>query len=229
MFTIPLPGLDSWFWRFLENYVYYVPDPPPRTRTAPMQVLCVGVGRSATESLQAALLQLGLDHTYHGWDMLFDEPAPYAAWGRLAKRKFYDRSGTHGAEDRPITRAEFDALLGHAVAVTDTAAYTFAEELIAAYPEAKVVLNYRSDLDAWHKSFMNTLVATATSWSFHLVSLFEARLWWAIHGSFRLALPTFLGMPYGSRPLDVAARENGKQAYRSEADGQGPPNLSEAS
>lgn len=35
------------------------------------------------------------------------------------------------------------------MAVTDAVASVFAAELIAAYPEAKVVLNYRRDLDAW--------------------------------------------------------------------------------
>lgn len=48
-----------------------------------------------------------------------------------------------------FTAADFDPLIGHSVAVTDAAASVFAAELIAAYPEAKVVLNYRRDLDAW--------------------------------------------------------------------------------
>ena len=216
MAFIPWPGLDSWFWRFLENYLYHVPAPPPHKRTAPMQVLCLGVARSGTESLQLALLRLGLNHTYHGWDMLFDEPAPYAAWGRLARRKYYGR-GQDNTDNNPITREDFDALLGHAVAVTDTAAYAFAEELVVAYPEAKVVLNYREDLDAWHESFMKTLIATSMSWPFHIVGMFEARMWWAIHAGFRIIFPNFLGMPYGSRRLEVAARENGKMAYRSES------------
>lgn len=51
-----------------------------------------------------------------------------------------------------FTAADFDRLLGHSVAVTDAAASVFAAELIAAYPEAKVVLNYRRDLDAWSVS-----------------------------------------------------------------------------
>lgn len=48
-----------------------------------------------------------------------------------------------------FTAADFDPLIGHSVAVTDAAGSVFAAELIAAYPEAKVVLNYRKDLDAW--------------------------------------------------------------------------------
>ncbi|UZP38654.1 hypothetical protein NXS19_006470 [Fusarium pseudograminearum] len=69
-----MPSLNSWYWRFLENYVYAVPEPPPRQRTKPMQVLCVGPPRSGTESLQTALLTLGYDHTYHGWDIVYENP-----------------------------------------------------------------------------------------------------------------------------------------------------------
>lgn len=214
MSFLPSVGLDSRIWYFIENYVYHVPDPPPRTRTAPMELICVGPSRSGTESLQVALLSLGLDHTYHGWDLVFDRPTPYAAWARLAKRKFYGR-GADNIENKPITRADFDKLLGHAVAVTDTAGFIFAEELIAAYPEAKVVLNYRSDLDAWQASFIKTLIGSFISWRIYLISLFEAEMWWALHASGRIMMPNFLGMPYGSRPLQVAAVENGKMAYRS--------------
>ena len=56
--------LDSPIWRFLEK-IYPAPNPPPRVREKPMQVLCVGLPRSGTESLQKALLRLGYDYTYH--------------------------------------------------------------------------------------------------------------------------------------------------------------------
>jgi len=48
-------------------------------------------------------------------------------------------------------REEFDKLLGHCAAVTDTPAAMFYEELIEAYPDAKVVLVER-DVEAWVKS-----------------------------------------------------------------------------
>lgn len=50
---------------FLGRTVYHEPEPPPRVREKPMEVLCVGFPRSATESLQVALLKLGYDYTYH--------------------------------------------------------------------------------------------------------------------------------------------------------------------
>ncbi|BCS01329.1 uncharacterized protein AKAW2_51670A [Aspergillus luchuensis] len=52
------------------------------------------------------------------------------------------------------TQAEFDALLGDYDAVLDSVPAMFAAELIEAYPKANVRLNTRSDLDAWHRSFM---------------------------------------------------------------------------
>ncbi|KAF5536522.1 ARCA-like protein [Fusarium napiforme] len=139
-----LGPLAVWWWHFLENYVYVVPEPPSRTRTKPMEVLCVGLPRSATESLQTALLKLGYDHTYHGWDIVYETPNYASKWIRLCRKKWF------GSLDgnTTITQEEFDEILGHSVAVTDAAASVFAAELIAAYPDAKVVLNYRKDLDA---------------------------------------------------------------------------------
>ena len=51
---------------------------------------------------------------------------------------------------KPYGRAEFDKLLGHCQGVSDIPAILFAEELIAAYPEAKVILTNRN-FDTWYK------------------------------------------------------------------------------
>lgn len=56
-------------------------------------------------------------------------------------------------QGRPFTRADWDQLLGHCSAVSsDPPAVAFAEDLIAAYPDAKVVLVER-DIESWYKSF----------------------------------------------------------------------------
>ncbi len=154
-------SLDSQIWHFLEKYVYAIPNPPPpRKRTKPMEVICVGLPRSGTESLQQALLTLGYDHTYHGWDIVYDEQIHSPGWVALARKKWFgaDLSSSSSPSSPTITAADFDALLGHSVAVTDAAASIFAAEMIAAYPEAKVVLNMRRDVDAWHRSVVRTLV-----------------------------------------------------------------------
>lgn len=163
-------------WRLVER-LYSIPEPPPRKRTKPMQVLCVGFPRSGTESLQQALLTLGYDYTFHGWDIIFDLPIPAPGWVRLAQKKYYAPSRP-GDEPR-VTREDFDELIGHCVAVTDAAASCFAAEMIAAYPEAKVVLNVRRDQDAWERSVMNTLVKVNKSWVFYLASWFDKDAFWA--------------------------------------------------
>ena len=53
--------------QLLESTAYREVEPPSRIRdpSKPMQVICPGFPRSATESLQIALLKLGYNHTYH--------------------------------------------------------------------------------------------------------------------------------------------------------------------
>jgi hypothetical protein len=79
--------------------------------------------------------------------MHFEDPRRVQGRVRLARKKRYsDKAG-----DCTITAAEFDQLLGHSVAVADVAASCFAAKLIAAYPNAKAILNVR-DLDYKHAS-----------------------------------------------------------------------------
>ena len=42
-------------------------------------------------------------------------------------------------------------------AITDTPCNVFAEELLEAYPDAKVILSVRDDVDVWYASYMNAL------------------------------------------------------------------------
>ncbi|GJC86043.1 hypothetical protein ColLi_08881 [Colletotrichum liriopes] len=217
----PISSMNHWWWHFLENHVYRIPPPPKRTRTKPMQVLCVGPPRSATESLQKALLTLGYDHTYHGWDIVYDDPPiPATGWVRLARKKWY--GGGRGSQkeenlgDCSISAEEFDELLGHCVAVTDAAASCFAADMIRAYPEAKVVLNVRRDLDSWHKSAVKTLVHVNESWSFWIASLLDREAFWAWHVYERFLWALFFRAPDGD--MARAIKRNGKWIYREHCD-----------
>ena len=64
--------------------------------------------------------------------------------------------------DKPFGRAEFDNLLGNWSATTDQPAALMAEELIAAYPNAKVVLVER-DIDRWYRSYCETVINGAAN------------------------------------------------------------------
>ncbi|CAG9953277.1 unnamed protein product [Clonostachys rosea f. rosea IK726] len=168
-----MPHLNSWFYRIAE-YVYALPEPPPRVRTKPMEVICIGMPRTGTESLQHALLTLGYDHTYHGWDINFESPNYAQQWVRLCQKKWYAPEGG----DVQLTAEDFDKVMGHAVAVADAPASVFAAELIQAYPEAKIILNHRKDIDAWHKSLMGTLARGPTLWTFWILACLDKECFW---------------------------------------------------
>lgn len=75
-------------------------------------------------------------------------------WEEGMKIKF---SSPENSKELGFGRTEFDNLLGDYEVASDFPPIIFAPELIAAYPEAKVILVER-DIDAWYKSFDKTLI-----------------------------------------------------------------------
>ncbi|KAJ7606872.1 hypothetical protein FB45DRAFT_949369 [Roridomyces roridus] len=112
-------------------------------RVVPMEVLSLGMSRTGTASIKAALEILGYNDCYHG-SSICANAQDVEMWMEAYAAKFEGR-GTFG-------RAEWDKLLGHCVAVTDAPCNVFAAELIDAYPEAKIILVER-DIESWDKSF----------------------------------------------------------------------------
>lgn len=144
----------------------------------------------------------------HGWDIVYDDECHSPGWVKLARKKWYgDAFG-----DNTITADEFDELLGHSVAVTDAAANVFAADMIAAYPDAKVVLNMRRDTEAWHRSVVNTLVHANESWGFWLASLLDRECFWAWHVYERFLWPLLFRAPDGQ--MGTAIRRNAKWIAR---------------
>ncbi|KAK2028144.1 hypothetical protein LX32DRAFT_640276 [Colletotrichum zoysiae] len=119
------------------------------SRTVPMKVLCLGMGRTGTASLRSALKQLGFEDTYHMMSASVENPPDCLLWSDALAAK-YDNTGRSFGKDK------WDALLGHCQAVCDWPAASFASELVAAYPDAKVVLTTR-DVDTWFKSTKATV------------------------------------------------------------------------
>lgn len=161
-------GLDLLSFRILR-WMYPIPE-KNLTRDRPLQVLALGLSRSGTESLQQALIQLGYTECHHGFRYITD-PSETLVWVRLHLAR---RQG-----DKPST-ADFDQILGDCAAVTDTPSYCFAHELIDAYPDAKVILNYREDVQAWHKSVESTLDRHNKDLSLYgwILTLFHPILFW---------------------------------------------------
>ncbi|RYP67874.1 hypothetical protein DL771_006982 [Monosporascus sp. 5C6A] len=118
-------------------------------RTVPMKVLILGLGRTGTASMRAAMQRLGYVDTYHMMSCSIENP-PDALFWMDALRAKYDGVG------KPFEREDWDKLMGHCQAVCDWPAIAFAKELIEAYPEAKVVLTNR-DVDSWHASTLRTV------------------------------------------------------------------------
>ncbi|KAJ7606810.1 P-loop containing nucleoside triphosphate hydrolase protein [Roridomyces roridus] len=112
-------------------------------RVVPMEVLSLGMPRTGTTSLKAALQILGYNECYHMFNT-YHNIRDFDMWVEALAAK-YDGQGKFG-------RTEFDKLLGHCMAVTDAPCSLFAPELIDAYPEAKVILVER-EIEAWYKSF----------------------------------------------------------------------------
>ncbi|KAJ7081135.1 P-loop containing nucleoside triphosphate hydrolase protein [Mycena belliarum] len=119
-------------------------------RTVPMQVLALGFPRTGTSSLTIALETLGYVRTSHGYTVHTSSPAVIDMWIAAIKAKYF-------GEGIPFGPAEWDKLLGDCRAVADAPHILFAAELIAAYPDAKVVLTNRSP-ESWWKSYEATIV-----------------------------------------------------------------------
>ena len=114
-----------------------------------MQVLSLGLPRTGTASMRSALQILGYDHTAHGFDLISHSEIG-GPWMEAVNAKFLNKG-------KPYGRAEFDALLGHCAAVTDMPCAAFWEELMVAYPEAKIILVERN-IEDWYKSFDATVI-----------------------------------------------------------------------
>jgi len=125
------------------------------TRAVPLRVLCLGLSRTGTVSLRQALMRLGYGDCYHFASTLQENPLDTELWLEALNAKFNGVGKEYG-------RREWDALLGHCQAVTDTPCVIFYKELMLAYPDAKVILTERDDADQWFRSQMSTVVPYAS-------------------------------------------------------------------
>jgi hypothetical protein len=104
-----------------------------------LEVVGAGVGRTGTHSLKLALEQL-LGGPCHHMSEMFDEPAQIAGW-------------TDAIEGRPV---DWSQLLERFRAIVDWPGASFWREVLAANPDALVMLSVR-DAEAWYRSASNTI------------------------------------------------------------------------
>lgn len=165
-----------------------------------------GLSRSGTESLQHALLKLGYEQTYHGFDLLFELPSRIPAFCALIRRKYSGEGGAIKAED-------LDAIFGHADALVEIPASVFLAELVDAYPDAKVILNTRGDVDKWHKSIVDNLAVIHDSWFIYALCWCTSDGFWTWQFFWAYLWPSQFRSLSRSK-AHLAIRGNGKWVYR---------------
>jgi hypothetical protein len=133
-------------------------------RVVPMKILALGLGRTGTSSLRIALKELGFDDCYHMLSASVENPPDCLMWSDALAAKF-DGQGLFGRE-------QWDQLTGHCQAICDWPAVAFVQELVEAYPDAKVILTTR-DLDSWHASTLRTVHWRATDPELKMLSKFD--------------------------------------------------------
>ena len=107
-------------------------------RLVKLEVLSLGMPRTGTASMQAALQMLGYSDVSHGFDLVY-QPISSNAWEAAVDAKFYGKSPS-------CSREMFDAILGHCAATTDVPSSYFAEELLAAYPDVRGLLDFTKNI-----------------------------------------------------------------------------------
>ena len=122
---------------------------PPSDTSGPPEVISVGLWRMGTVSMATAYNILGL-RPHHAMD-LHENYDEYKIWEQAAEATFPNVAAKNQTDKVPFTREQWDQIYGQYGAVTEIGA-AFAEQLIAAYPDAKVVI-CRRDYDKWLPSF----------------------------------------------------------------------------
>ncbi|KAK3045956.1 hypothetical protein LTR09_012520 [Extremus antarcticus] len=177
-------------------------DSHPGTRTRPMRVLCLGISRTGTMSLFMALQLLGFN-PYHMAVALGSPKSNLKLWSEGLNANFNYQGKKWGRE-------EFDKLLGNYDAVLDVPSICFIEDLVAAYPQAKIVLTQR-DVDAWLKSMAST-AERVLSWNWDLVAPWDH----ALAGPFWEHAKTVMPIAFGGRDFssaDTPARKKFEEHY----------------
>lgn len=128
----------------------------------PLKIIGVGFGRTGTESLYTALNTLGLP-CYHMYEVLNNtlNKSHLDFWLKVAR-------------STPGTQQDWEAeVFSRYAAAVDNPACVVWRELMAAYPDAKVILTlHPKGPEAWWQSTMETIYFTENHWPFKVLELF---------------------------------------------------------
>ncbi|KAF2870479.1 hypothetical protein BDV95DRAFT_607649 [Massariosphaeria phaeospora] len=181
-------------------------DADERSRKKPMRVLVLGMCRTGTSSIAAALRKLG--YTPHHMRLVLSTPSDIPLWQEAVSVTLTPPSERQPIQrmQEPYGRAEFDKLLGDYDAVTDLPGVAFANELVEAYPEAKVILTNRPYAE-WEQSMQASIWNLFTwrlfNWCRLLTITQMAPLMWLLHSIFRVHNGNHYGGPEAKEGYDA--------------------------
>lgn len=183
-------------------------------RTVPFEVFSLGISRTGTLTMVEALKILGYPEPYH-YSSVFANVKDADMWQTAFRMKYGHGNGKAGLggvrlgpeENTDDWRAYFDRLLGHCGAITDTPAVLFWEELLDAYPSAKVIVVER-DVEKWLPSIAVLLDGVLNPVA-RYVFRFTDPTWF---GRISNLGATWIGVLLGSTDL-AQAKRNARQAY----------------
>jgi len=151
----------------MSRYIDHVPLP---SQVREKKVIVLSIGRNGTLGLYNAFKILGYK-PYHMVDLV-SNGVPHIKMMTEALRAKYFNQG------KPYGREEFDKWMGDYDVITDVSGF-FAEELAAAYPEAKFILTTREP-SAWLVSLKRTfvhLIKTQRQFPLRYLRYFDSFMW----------------------------------------------------
>jgi len=121
-------------------------------RTRPM-VFGLGPGRTGTDSLREALVELGFGPTYHMREILFEHEG-ISTDGH--SELFHKAARASQDQDKDQDPVDFQHIFKEYNSGCDWPLSAFPDELLAAFPDAKFILTTRSS-KSWHKSIHSSI------------------------------------------------------------------------
>ncbi|ATY58702.1 NAD dependent epimerase [Cordyceps militaris] len=140
----------------------------PQDRSRRIQVIAAGYSRTGTTSISIALARLLDGPVFHGGNQIFQrEDAWMREWCRMI-----DADG----RDPPAMLARLRRITAGYAAIADAPAYLLLPELLALYPDAKVVLVTR-DRARWYRSMAPIMRSVAVPMRLLAVLLWPCPTW----------------------------------------------------
>ncbi|EFQ97711.1 hypothetical protein MGYG_00751 [Nannizzia gypsea CBS 118893] len=168
-----------------------------------VSVLCLGMCRTRTSSLMAALSALG--YTPIHMSTIIEDTRQKTLWIEGIENTFINKE-----TGRPYGRAEFDVLLRGYDVTLDVPCAIFGEQLMAAYPEAKVILTTRP-AGKWIASMQKTVWQFITWSSFRMLRYLEPEFIGTFHRLLELIFLVHNGNHYGGEEAEQAYHAHNKR------------------